>query len=154
MPESRTRRRRTRYPAVERLRTTESCAWCRTRAGSSSTTTRAAEAPTRAGPGAGTTTSPARCTGRRAPTKIGRPAGGPSPAARPHSTGNGVALARVRYPLDAFELSEGELETVTAARYALTRQCVRRFGLDLPARQAGPVRAPRDDRYGLADENQ
>jgi hypothetical protein len=80
--------------------------------------------------------------------------GEPSPTAREHTAGNSVDLAGVQYPLDAFELSEGERETVTAARYVLTRQCVRRFGLDLPARPAGPVRAPQDDRYGLTDETQ
>jgi hypothetical protein len=56
------------------------------------------------------------------------------------------------FPLDAFDLTDTEMETVDRARYLLVQECARRFGADLPIRQPGARRLPDAERYGLADE--
>ncbi|MFE0021266.1 hypothetical protein [Amycolatopsis sp. NPDC059021] len=78
--------------------------------------------------------------------------GGQASAARQATAGGAVDPDRTVYPLDAFELTEPELQVAGGARYLLTRECVHRFGAGLPARHQGRLGASRADRYGLADE--
>ncbi|MEV4799398.1 hypothetical protein AB0K18_05225 [Nonomuraea sp. NPDC049421] len=63
-----------------------------------------------------------------------------------------VDLGRVSYPLDAYDLTDAELETTIRARYLLTGRCAAKFGAVLPALPQGPRRVPYLDRYGLYDE--
>ncbi|WP_433324109.1 hypothetical protein [Spirillospora sp. CA-294931] len=60
-------------------------------------------------------------------------------------------LDKLRYPLDAFDLTDTEAVTLARARHLLTQRCARRFGAEIPARRPGPARPPRGERYGLAD---
>jgi hypothetical protein len=64
-----------------------------------------------------------------------------------------VDLDAVAYPLDAFDLTEHEMVVVARARYLTTQRCVRQLGADLPPFPSGRMRAPRDDRYGLASRH-
>ena len=59
-------------------------------------------------------------------------------------------LDAVRYPLEAFDLTEHEMVVVARARYVLTRQCAGQLGAELPPLPTGRMRMPRGDRYGLA----
>jgi hypothetical protein len=78
--------------------------------------------------------------------------GGHRSDGRRHVDESSINLDGVTYPLDGFDLTEAEREITTRARYLLTQRCAHRFGAELPARQPGPLRASRADRYGLSAE--
>ncbi|MFC3894808.1 hypothetical protein ACFOWZ_25290 [Lentzea rhizosphaerae] len=62
-------------------------------------------------------------------------------------------LDAVAYPLDAYDLSEHEMVVVARAKYLMAQRCVRQLGADLPPFPTGRMRAPQDDRYGLASRH-
>jgi hypothetical protein len=59
-------------------------------------------------------------------------------------------LDAVRYPLEAFDLTEHEMVIVSRARYVMTQQCAKQLEAELPPLPTGRMRMPRGDRYGLA----
>ncbi|WP_018571698.1 DUF2477 domain-containing protein [Streptomyces sp. PsTaAH-124] len=63
--------------------------------------------------------------------------------------GGSTAGGRDTQPLDAFELTDAEQDTVTAARWTLAAQCMRRLGFDSladvdPRHPPGPPQRPAD----------